>query len=145
MRVLVEMKQFLFLVLIISNILQVSSLICYYGMSNSSIPLITLDTSITSNKCNNDTCVCSNYKYACTSGDVSCTTAEQQAQVQKWVWTVLANTTCQQMLAIPTTYMSVTCCYTNYCNNQNLNIGISIKSSYYIHVLYIAMIFFCNK
>ena len=132
------MKLFVFLILLVCIVSGVSAITCYSGISGSSIPITTLNTTTMSGMCGNDTCVCTSYKYACSTNETSCTTQEQQAQTQKWVWTVVANTTCQQMMMMPTMYMSLTCCYTDYCNKQNTNIAGIIKSNFYLNVMFIA-------
>jgi len=136
------MKYFFGLTFILGYILHVSSLICYYGISDSSLPLLALDTTVTGNRCGNDTCVCSSYKFVCTSDDSRCSTQQQQTQVQKSVWTVLARATCLQMGLNLTSFTSVTCCSTNYCNNQNLNAAISIKFNSYLYLFLITLTFY---
>ena len=141
-------------ILLVCLILYSSAITCYYGYSGS---LEMLPNPITITQCGNDTCVCTNYEYTCRSDDQSCTAQEQQTQVQKWAWTVVDNTTCQEILMLPTIYMNATCCYTDLCNNENLdiadtnsttfttnsttsadqNIALSVKSSFHFPVVFI--------
>jgi hypothetical protein len=119
------MKLFVFLILLVCIVSDVSAIICYYGETSSSIPMI-LDTNTISGICGNETCMCSSYKYACSTNDTSCTIQEQQAQMQKWAWIVTGQTACQEMMMAPTVYVSLTCCDTDYCNKQTIN-----KAGYY--------------
>ena len=113
------MKLFIFLILLVCIIADVSALICYNGYSASSLPM-TLDTNTISGMCDKDTCMCSSYKYACSTDDTSCTKQEQQAQTQKWAFIVTEKKMCQDMKMAPTMYVSLTCCDTDYCNEVDV-------------------------
>ncbi len=135
------MKLFVFFVILVFIICGSSAIICYDGISASSIPVITLDTNL-SGTCGNDTCVCASYEFVCSNNESSCTTQEQQTQTEKWAWIPVANATCQKMLMMPNIYINLRCCYTNYCNKQNTNKAASIQSSFYLHLIFIGFFFF---
>jgi hypothetical protein len=135
------MKLFVFLLILFCIVCDSSGIICYDGISDSSIPVITLDT-ILFGTCGNDTCVCASYEFVCSNNESSCTIQEQQTRTEKWAWIPVGNTTCQEMLMMPNTYINLTCCYTDYCNKQKINKGGRIQSSFYLYVIFIAFFFF---
>ena len=136
------MKLFLLLVVLFSSFMYVSSIICYFGITKYILPVVTVDTETTAEKCGDDTCTCTSYKYICRAGDSTCTNEEQQGQTQKWVLTVLGKKTCQQLQNMSNTrYLNITCCHTNYCNNQHLNIANTTQSCILLYITMVTLIF----
>ncbi|CAF0936222.1 unnamed protein product [Adineta ricciae] len=115
------MKLLALLTLLTCTTIYVSSLICYHGTSDLLTPIIVLNSDFWGGRCTNGTCTCTSYTYICSTNDTICTLQEQQSQTRKWMWMMVSNTSCQQMLQTSQKFASVTCCFTNYCNNQHLN------------------------
>ena len=141
---LVDMQLLASLILQVCGVTCVSALVCYSGLPGSPASINTVDTATMGGTCNNDTCACVSYKFVCSNNDQLCTTQEQEVEAQKWRLTVVGNTTCQQMAATPTTYMNVTCCYTDHCNKQGYSAVGSVKPTFYLYVIIIALFLFCK-
>ena len=135
------MKLLALLTLFTCTTIYVSSLICYHGTSDFLTPIIVLNSDVWGGRCTNGTCTCTSYKYICSTNDTICTLQEQQSQIQKWMWMMVSNTTCEQMLQSSQKFANVICCFTNYCNNQHLNGAIDVRKSFHRHFVVIMLIF----
>jgi len=114
----------------------VSSLQCYRYLLGAKNTLIisTQDSTVTSGICTDPSCACTSYMFQCSTGNMLCSTQQQQSQALIWDYALMSNSTCQQFL-LNSTDMNMTCCYTNLCNNQGMSatstsvIGINTTSS----------------
>jgi hypothetical protein len=112
----------LHLIVLIAAIQDVSSLQCYAYISGANNTMIVgiQDSTVMTGVCTNSSCACASYIFQCTTGYSLCSTQQQQNQAMIWNYTLTTNTACEGF-ALNGTYMNVTCCYTNLCNNQGMS------------------------
>jgi hypothetical protein len=120
----------------IAAIQGVSSLQCYRYLlgANNTLIIGIQDSTVTSGICTDPSCACTSYMFQCSTGNILCSTQQQQSQALIWDYGLMSNSTCQQLVQ-NSTGMNMTCCYTNLCNNQGMSatstsvIGMTTTSS----------------
>ncbi|CAF3235550.1 unnamed protein product [Rotaria sp. Silwood2] len=74
--------------------------------------------------CSKVGCVCFSYRGVCSHSSRGsnhhgeCTDADKHNGIIRWHRGWTSKATCEQMRQQPETYLNLTCCYTDYCNNQ---------------------------
>jgi hypothetical protein len=118
----IKMFSLLHITVLVSIIHGVSTIKCYQFIpgfgGNGTIG--TYDTATSPGLCNATVvCVCTSYRFQCTSDNTACSTSQIQNNATIWIYSIMTNDSCATLPAAGA--MSVTCCYTDLCNNQGMS------------------------
>jgi len=123
----------LHLIVLIATIQGVSSLECFAyvtGANNTTIIGIE-DSTVTTGICTGSSCACAIFSYQCTntSGNVfPCSPQQQASETIVWVYALTSSLLCGEY-AESGLAINVTCCYTNLCNSQGLDVDVATVTS----------------
>jgi hypothetical protein len=107
-------RRLLFIIVFCSFFATILSIQCYIGIDGECIL-----SSNTQDCGTGETCQCAKYRFQCTEDDQGCTKNEQSSGVEKWVYAIVSENTCQMMKIARHLYKGITCCSTDKCNQPN--------------------------